>query len=90
MLREAASQGDTEYLTELLKGGANPCSSDENGLCAVHLAAWNGHVAAPALFEHVRGFISPAIGTGSGKRRVGRSVSGPPPRSEKLRHFVDL
>lgn len=28
---------------ELLKGGANPCSTDHNGLCALHFATWNGH-----------------------------------------------
>ncbi|KAJ8600085.1 hypothetical protein CTAYLR_001905 [Chrysophaeum taylorii] len=42
-LRDAAAHGETAYLVELLKGGANPCSTDENGLCALHYAAWNGY-----------------------------------------------
>ncbi|KAJ1454346.1 ankyrin repeat-containing domain protein [Pelagophyceae sp. CCMP2097] len=43
-LREAAQQGDLRYLNVLLKGGSNPCSSDADGLTALHFASWNGHV----------------------------------------------
>lgn len=43
-LRETVAQGDVTYLKELLKGGANPCSADENGLCPIHFATWNGHI----------------------------------------------
>lgn len=42
-LRLAAAHGDVESLKELLKGGANPCSTDESGLCALHYAVWNGY-----------------------------------------------
>ena len=31
MLREAAAQGDVEYLKERLETGGNPCSTDDNG-----------------------------------------------------------
>ncbi|KAH8097984.1 hypothetical protein JL720_904 [Aureococcus anophagefferens] len=44
VLRETAAQGDATYLRELILGGGNPCSSDENGLCPLHFATWNGHV----------------------------------------------
>ena len=46
VLREAAAQGDVEYLKELLETGGNPCSTDDNGLNALHFAVWNGHVEA--------------------------------------------
>ena len=49
MLREAAAQGDVEYLKELLETGGNPCSTDDNGLNALHFAVWNGHVEAVEL-----------------------------------------
>lgn len=42
-LRVAATHGEASHLVELLKGGANPCSTDDDGLCALHLAAWNGY-----------------------------------------------
>ena len=44
VLRETAAQGDAGYLRELLTGGGNPCSTDENGLTPLHFATWNGHV----------------------------------------------
>ena len=43
-LREAAAQGDEISLCSLLRGGANPCSADKNGLVALHYAVWNGHL----------------------------------------------
>ena len=49
VLREAAAQGDVEYLKELLETGGNPCSTDDNGLNALHFAVWNGHVEAVEL-----------------------------------------
>ena len=49
VLREAAAQGDVEYLKELLETGGNPCSTDDNGLNALHFAVWNGHVDAVEL-----------------------------------------
>ena len=49
VLRETAAQGDASYLRELILGGGNPCSSDENGLCPLHFATWNGHVECVEL-----------------------------------------
>ncbi|EGB06834.1 hypothetical protein JL722_410 [Aureococcus anophagefferens] len=49
VLRETAAQGDATYLRELILGGGNPCSSDENGLCPLHFATWNGHVECVEL-----------------------------------------
>ena len=43
-LRKSAIMGDVESLNALLRGGANPCSVDDNGCTALHLASWIGHV----------------------------------------------
>ena len=50
MLREAAAQGDVEYLKELLETGGNPCSTDDNGLNALSFRAGvERHVEAVEL-----------------------------------------
>ncbi|KAH8073541.1 hypothetical protein JL721_2844 [Aureococcus anophagefferens] len=51
VLRETAAQGDATYLRELILGGGNPCSSDENGLCPLHFATWNGHVETATAYD---------------------------------------
>jgi len=45
-LRNFAILGDVTQLKHLLKGGANPCSLDGDGLTALHYAVWNGHEEA--------------------------------------------
>ena len=42
-LRNCAILGDEKQLRHLLKGGANPCSTDADGLTALHYAVWNKH-----------------------------------------------
>lgn len=44
LLRRHAQFGDGDALLELLSYGANPCSTDNYGLTALHLAVWNGHL----------------------------------------------
>ena len=48
-LRHYAVIGDANRVRNLLAGGANPCSSDETGLTALHYSVWNGHVDCVAL-----------------------------------------
>lgn len=43
-LRLRAERGDAEGLSLALSGGVNPCSRDPNGLTALHVAVWNGHI----------------------------------------------
>ncbi|CAM9621613.1 unnamed protein product, partial [Choristocarpus tenellus] len=42
LLRRKAIFGDGEGIKALLEQGANPCSVDGFGLCALHYAVWNG------------------------------------------------
>ncbi|CAM9236222.1 unnamed protein product [Ascophyllum nodosum] len=44
LLRRCAVFGDVDGIKNLLEQGANPCSTDEFGLSALHYAAWNGQV----------------------------------------------
>uniref|UniRef100_A0A7S2K9U8 Uncharacterized protein n=1 Tax=Leptocylindrus danicus TaxID=163516 RepID=A0A7S2K9U8_9STRA len=43
-LRSAAIIGDLNQVKELIAGGANPCSVDDDGMTPLHYAAWNGHI----------------------------------------------
>ncbi len=45
-LRKYAVMGDCVNLKAILRGGANPCSVDDQGLTALHFATWNGHEEA--------------------------------------------
>jgi ankyrin repeat protein len=56
-LRQQASLGNSGNIAALLKGGANPCSVDDNRLTALHLATFNGH------FENVRYLVANDIGS---------------------------
>ena len=42
-LREHAKLNNLVYVQSLLAGGANPCSTDNDGLTALHFAAFSGH-----------------------------------------------
>lgn len=43
-MRNAAMNDRFEELKELILTRANPCSTDEFGLSALHYAVWNGHI----------------------------------------------
>jgi len=42
-LRNQAILGYAKQVRKLIESGANPCSRDQNGMTALHYAAWNGN-----------------------------------------------
>mmetsp|Transcript_7898 Transcript_7898/g.10092 ORF Transcript_7898/g.10092 Transcript_7898/m.10092 type:complete len:223 (+) Transcript_7898:197-865(+) len=42
-LRNQAILGNAKQVRRLIESGANPCSRDQDGMTALHYAAWNGN-----------------------------------------------
>ena len=49
LLVNAADKGDASLMSKLLADGADPNETDENGITALHTAAWEGHVSVVKL-----------------------------------------
>ena len=98
-LRKCAIMGDAESLRALLRGGTNPCSVDNNGCTALHLATWNGHVeCAEILVANDRGTdvntgehtSSIELQTDSGFTALHLSVSGTAEDALQITRFLVL
>jgi hypothetical protein len=64
-LRNFTVLANHHMITSLLKGGANPCSRDEQSLTALHYAVFNGHLEATKILCH----------NAEGRDEEGRAVS---------------
>lgn len=61
-LREASIHNDLPNLVHLIQQGANPCHTDEDGMTALHYAAWGGNLDSVAfLAMHSIGHVQHGV-----------------------------